>query len=127
MQAKRIGQSELELLQFIASRGQITLREASESFGAEKGYVRTTLQQMMERLRRKGFLDRKQQDGVFQYFSTEPREELQNSLVQRFVEGTLSGSVSPFVAYLNSRGAVSAEELVELKELVNKLEQENKK
>ncbi|MBS1724702.1 MAG: BlaI/MecI/CopY family transcriptional regulator [Armatimonadetes bacterium] len=123
---KRIGKSELELLQFIAKRGRVTLREASASFAVERGYARTTLQQMMERLRKKGFLDREQQDGVFRYFSVEPADSLQTSLVQHFVEGTLGGSVSPFVAYLNSRGAVSAQELDELRQLVEKLEQEEK-
>ncbi len=126
MLEKRIGKSELELLQFIAKRGRVTLREAFESFAVERGYVRTTLQQMMERLRKKGFLDREKEDRVFHYFSTEPADTLQTSLVQRFVEGTLSGSVSPFVAYLNSRGGVTEQELHELRRLVEKLEQEEK-
>jgi len=41
--------------------------------------------------------------------------------VGQFVERSLAGSVSPFVAYLAERGTVSAGELRELERLVAKL------
>jgi predicted transcriptional regulator len=41
--------------------------------------------------------------------------------VQTFVEKTLSGSVSPFVAYLTETAEVSAQELAELEQLVARL------
>jgi hypothetical protein len=46
--------------------------------------------------------------------------------VGAFVERTLQGSVSPFVAWLSRRGKVSDEELAALKKLVEKLQSTRK-
>jgi predicted transcriptional regulator len=46
--------------------------------------------------------------------------------VGSFVEKTLSGSVSPFVAWMSERGEVSDNELAELKALVNQLQSRRK-
>jgi predicted transcriptional regulator len=41
--------------------------QAAETFGWEHGLVITTVSQMMERLRKKGVLEREQVDGVWTY------------------------------------------------------------
>jgi predicted transcriptional regulator len=46
--------------------------------------------------------------------------------VDSFVEKTLSGSVSPFVAYLSERAQVSDAELAELEALVAQLQSRRK-
>ena len=76
---------------------------------------------MMERLRQKRHLDREQVDGVFRYSSLAPEEELLRGAVRTFVEKTLAGSVSPFVAYLSETAEVSESELAELEDLVARL------
>ena len=43
-------------------------------------------------------------------------------MVERFVERTLGGSVSPFVSYLADTAQVSEDELAELEELVSRLQ-----
>jgi predicted transcriptional regulator len=48
------------------------------------------------------------------------------SAVGSFVEKTLSGSLSPFVAYLSERAEVSDEELAELESLVAQLQSQRK-
>jgi predicted transcriptional regulator len=75
----------------------------------------------MERLRQKGHLDREQEDGVYRYFSPVPSGEVMRGAVRSFVEKTLSGSLSPFVAYLTETAEVSDSELAELEEMVARL------
>ena len=77
---------------------------------------------MMERLRAKGYLDRRQAEGVFHYVPRESSGELLHGVVRDFVERTLGGSVSPFVAYLTETEEVSDSELAELERLVAKLQ-----
>ncbi len=48
------------------------------------------------------------------------------SAVGSFVEKTLSGSVSPFVAWMSERGEVSDDELAELEALVTRLQSRRK-
>jgi predicted transcriptional regulator len=44
------------------------------------------------------------------------------SAIAQFVDRTLQGSVSPFVAYLSQRAQVSDDELAELEALVEQLQ-----
>jgi predicted transcriptional regulator len=124
-EAKNIGKGELEVLQFIHDRHPVTVREVAEHFAQSKGHVRTTILNVMERLRKKGFLVRRRAAGSFQYSPRERKADLFHSLVDQFVQSSLGGSVSPFVAYLVREAALSDEEIGQLKRLVAELEQKN--
>jgi predicted transcriptional regulator len=126
MKPKSIGDQELALLQYLAERGGASAGQAAEEFGAPRGLARSTVLTMMERLRAKGRLDRRQVDGVYQYTSPTGAGEVMRDVVKSFVEKTLGGSVSPFVTYLTEEAEVSAEDLAELEELVAKLQSKRK-
>lgn len=124
--AKSIGDQELTLLRYVAEQGEATVGEAAEGFGAPRGLARSTVLTMMERLRGKGYLERRQAEGVFRYSARETDGELLHGVVRDFVERTLGGSVSPFVAYLTETEEVSDVELAELERLVAKLHSRKK-
>jgi predicted transcriptional regulator len=126
MRPKTIGDQELALLQYVDDRGGATVGQAAEEFGAPRGLARSTVLTMMERLRAKGRLDRRQVDGVYQYFSPAPAGEVLQDVVRAFVEKTLGGSVSPVVTYLTGKAEVSDEELAELEGLVARLQSRKK-
>ena len=117
-----IGEQELALLRYVAEVGPVTVGEAAEAFGKERGITRTTCLNMMERLRNKKRLQRKKVDGVFRYSSPVSQGELLRGVVRQFVERSLDGSVSPFVHYLTQRTEVSDDELRELEKLVSRLQ-----
>jgi predicted transcriptional regulator len=118
MEAPRVGEQELALLQHLAEHGPASVGQVAERFGAPRELARTTVLTMMERLRRKRQLERRKVDGVFHYRLRLPARTFLRNLVERFVDGTLGGSVSPFVAYLAEREEVSERELAELEHLV---------
>ena len=126
MKPKSIGDQELALLQYLAERGGATVGEAAEEYGVPRGLARSTVLTMMERLRAKGRLDRRQVAGVYQYTSLAAAGEVMRGVVKSFVEKTLGGSVSPFVTYLTEEAEVSAADLAELEELVAKLHSQRK-
>jgi predicted transcriptional regulator len=105
----------------VAERGALTVAQVAEGFGEPRGLARSTVLTMMERLRRKGYLQRRRAGGVYRYASRVAAGELLRGAVRSFVERTLGGSVSPFVAYLAEGGEVSADELAELEALVERL------
>jgi predicted transcriptional regulator len=76
---------------------------------------------MMERLRHKGHLGRRQVGGLYHYFPRASAVELLREKIRGFVEQTLGGSLSPFVAYLSEEADVTSEELAELEGLVARL------
>lgn len=121
-----IGDQELALLQHVAERGGATVGEAAEEWGGAQGLARSTVLTMMERLRAKGHLARRQVKGVYRYSSPASSTELMRGVVGSFVEKTLGGSISPFAAYLAETTEVSAEELAELEAVVSKLQSQRK-
>ncbi len=127
MPGPSIGEQELALLRHIADRGQVSVGEAADEFGAARGLARSTVLTMMERLRGKGHLARQLVDGVYRYRARASSADLLKSAVQRFVERNLDGSVSPFLAYLSEPGRLSDEELAELEAIVTRLHAKRRK
>lgn len=117
-----IGDQELALLRHIADRGGVSVGAAADEFGAARGLARSTVLTMMERLRRKGYLARRLQDGVYVYRAGSSSADLLKGAVQRFVERSLDGSVSPFLAYLSDAPELSDAEVRELEQLVSRLQ-----
>ena len=123
---KSIGDQELVLLRYVAEQGSLTVGQAAEGFGAPRGLARSTVLTMMERLRKKGHLGRRQVDGVYQYAPrTAPGAAIRQA-VQTFVDKTLGGSISPFVTYLAERERLTEEEVAELETLLARLQRERK-
>jgi predicted transcriptional regulator len=123
MQRRRptIGDRELDLLRWIESRGEASVGEAADGFGGEHGLARSTVLTMMERLRAKGHLERHGAAGGYRYRVAVPARELARTAVARFVEGTLGGSLSPFVAYLAEHESLDARERAEVEALLERL------
>jgi predicted transcriptional regulator len=126
MASAPVGEQELALLHHLAERGAASVGEVAETFGRERGWARSTVLTMMERLRRKGLLTRRVIDGVYRYRAKSSAAALLTGAVRRFVERHLAGSVSPVVAYLTEATDVSDEDLKELKAIVRRLEAERR-
>ncbi|MNT77305.1 Penicillinase repressor [compost metagenome] len=109
-------------MQYVAEQGGATVGEVAAGFGEERGLARSTVLTMMERLRGKAYLQRRQVQGVYRYAATSGQESVVQGAVASFVEKTLQGSVSPFVAFMSHKAEVSDQELAELEALVAQLQ-----
>lgn len=117
-----LGASEAEVLTYIASHPGVTVGQVAQYFASAKGWVRTTLQTTMDRLLAKGLLRRQSGEGIARYESTMSSQNIREGLVSTFVEGTLGGSLSPFVAYLSGGANITEQDHAELKRLVEELD-----
>jgi predicted transcriptional regulator len=120
------GTQELEFLRYIAQHGPLSAGQVHEQLGDTLGLARTTVQTILERLRRKRHLSRRQKDGVYVYESAKSYEQVMTTTVGQFVDRALAGSISPFVAYLAERGTVTPAELAELRKIVKRLDAKEK-
>ena len=114
-----LGDQELTLLRYVTDHAPVTVREAAAKFGEPHGLARTTILTMMERLRTKGYLTRVKDAGAFEYVPVVAKKELMQGLVHDFVEKSLGGSLSPFVAYLTEAQRLSERELSDLRRLLD--------
>ncbi len=124
--ATALGPTELQVLRYLSGCHPLTVGMVADHFARTTGQARTTILTIMERLRAKGYLTRKRSGGIYRYSPVVASCDLLRELVKNFVDTTLAGSVSPFVAYLAEGGPVSDEDLDELKRLVRDLDRERK-
>ena len=103
--------------------------DAGGEGGAETGALRSELEQvrgerdqLMDRLRRKGFLSRKKVGGIYQYAPKVAKTALLERLVCDFVENTLGGSLTPFLVYLTRQAELTPAQLTDLKQIVDSLD-----
>lgn len=118
MQKSPLGELQLEVLRFLSDHGPLSVGEVAERFGEPRGLARTTVLTVMERLREKGYLSRRKEQGVFRYEPYAGKAALMRDLVHRFVETALEGSVSPFLAYLTQEKELTEEEIAALRQLL---------
>jgi predicted transcriptional regulator len=120
--SRNLGDQELALLTYVSDHGSVTAGEAMGGFGEVNGLARSTVETVLGRLHKKGFLLRKKEDGVFRYSPAQAPQEVMGGLVERFVEQTLGGSLAPLVTYFSRQGHLSKGEMDELRRLVQKLQ-----
>jgi predicted transcriptional regulator len=114
--------AEMEILQYVLENAPVTVRAVADHFGETKGLARTTVLTVMERLRQKGHLKRDEGPAGYLYSLDKPKPEVQRSLIAQFVERSLGGSLSPFVAYLADKAILDEAEMNEVNRLLKKLE-----
>jgi predicted transcriptional regulator len=122
-----LGEQELALLRYVIDHAPISVGEAAEDFGKARGLARTTVLTVMERLRKKGYLERaRDYGGAYRYSPCVSQAELLHALVGDFTERMLGGSVQPFVAYLAEEAVFSEDEMAALRKLVERLDENEK-
>lgn len=117
-----LGRLQAEVLRYVAENAPISVAEVAEHFASKSGKARTTILTVMEKLREKAYLVRKQSNGRYVYSPKQSTNEALRGIVKQFVNETLGGSVAPFVNYLSESGDLTGEELKELKNLIRRLE-----
>jgi predicted transcriptional regulator len=113
--------AEMEILQCVLDHAPVTVRDVADRMAQAKGLARTTVLTVMERLRQKGRLTRQESPSGYLYSPSAPKPDMQRGMVAEFVERSLGGSVSPFVAYLTERVELNADEMQALNGLLDKL------
>ena len=119
---QNIGRAEMEILHYITEHHPVTVRDVADHLAETKGHVRTTALNIMERLRKKGYLTRKKAEGLYQYSPSLPKGELLRNIVRDFVSKALGGSISPFVAYLADEAEMTEADIAKLRKVVRELE-----
>ena len=127
MMTPTLGAQELALLRHIANAGGATVGEVTDAFGTPRTLARSTVLTMMERLRKKGFLNRRLAGGVYRYQARASADEVTRGAIRRFIDRNLGGSVAPFVAYLSESADLTDAEIEELQDVVARLQSAKRK
>jgi predicted transcriptional regulator len=119
----RIGEQELDLLKFLQDKGGSSAKTVLSEFGEPRGLARTTIHTMLDRLTKKGFVEKDVYESGITYTAIKNKQDTLNSAIENFVKSTLDDSIQPLATYLADGRTITAEELEILKRLVKELEE----
>lgn len=114
--------SELEILQIIWDNGPSTVRFVNDKLNEQKKTGYTTTLKLMQIMLEKNFLGRNEKSRVHIYHTVVQKEEIQNQLLDRFLENAFSGSSHKLVMQVLGNHKPSRSELEEIKKLIKDLE-----
>lgn len=96
-----------------------SVAEIWEAIAARREVGRTTILNLVDRLEKRGWLARKKVEGVFRYTPTVSREDAAGNVAAEFVDAFFSGSASELVMSLLGSKKISADEVEQLRELLD--------
>lgn len=109
-----LGNLERQVLDVVWRRGETTVRDVVKALGETIAY--TTLMTTLDRLYKKGLLERRKDGRAFLYKAVVTREELEQGIAEDVIEGLLGAPrVEPVLACIVD--AVSERDLEALDEL----------
>jgi predicted transcriptional regulator len=123
---KRPTASELEILSVLWSRGPSTVRVIHEHLSAGKPTGYTTVLKMLQIMTGKDLVRRDEAQRAHVYRARIPQDRTQSQLVRELVDKAFAGSAASLVMHALSDKRASAEELAEIRELLDEMEGEAK-
>jgi predicted transcriptional regulator len=118
--------SELEILRVLWQRGPSTVREVYETINQVKATGYTTVLKLMQIMTEKGLVQRDEEQRAHVYEARFEQGETQRQLVGDLLERAFDGSAAKLLMHVLSDKKASAEELSEIRKLLDKYEREEK-
>ena len=120
-------ETELEILQLLWEHGPSTVRFINEKQNEEKEVGYTTSLKIMQIMAEKGMLEVNKDNRQHIYTPTIDESETKSRLLDGFLKKTFSGSASKLVMQTLGNHKPSKKELNEIKDLINKIENQQDK
>jgi predicted transcriptional regulator len=128
MKHNRPTESELEILEILWQTGSATVRQVNEELeykGKNVGY--TTTLKMMQIMTEKGLLSREMKGRTHIYSALIQAAATRNALIDRMANTAFGGSAMKMVLQALGNNKATPEELREIRDLIDKLENAQKK
>jgi predicted transcriptional regulator len=110
---------ELEILRVLWEQGPSSLGDVCAELRRQRDVATTTVATMLRVMLDKGLVRRKGESRGHRWSAAVTRSAAARSLVGKLVDGIFDGSAQRLVAHLVEGGQLSADELAELRSLIN--------
>ncbi len=114
--------AELEILNVLWQRGAATVREVHDELSARKATLYTTVLKMLQIMTEKGLVERDESQRAHLYRARLAQDETQRQLLNDLLARAFGGSASKLVMQALSSREASAEELTEIRALLDAFE-----
>lgn len=121
--AERISSAEHEIMEVLWRESPLTAAEVSDRVPAEKDWSIRTVKTLLSRLLAKGVLVHEEEGRRYLYRPAVAREDYVASESRRLLDRLFDGRVTPLVAQLAERDALSQRDIAEIEALLKALKQ----
>ena len=111
--------AELAILRVLWERGPSTVRQVHESLVRDRPTAYTTALKMLQIMTEKGLVQRDEKDRTHIYHPRLSQDQTQRQLVRDLVDRAFGGSASKLVLQALATRRASAEELTEIRNLID--------
>lgn len=119
--ADRVSESELQLLAALWDHAPQSATDLADSVGGANGWTLATVKTLIARLVQKGAVAASADGRRFLYTPLLARDAVVAQESERLVDRLLGGRVSPLVAHLAERAALSDEDIAEIEDIIRRL------
>ena len=116
--------SELDILRVLWARGPSTVREVQAELERERRVGYTTVLKLMQIMSEKGLVERNESERAHVYTAAIAEERTQRQLVSDLLDRAFGGSATKLMMQALATRKASAEELKQIRALLEKFEQE---
>ncbi len=112
--------SETEILRLVWQRDRATVQEVFDSLPSTRKIAYATVQTLLRRLEKKGYLKHKAQGKAHVFYPVVKREAVIKRSVSDFLDRLFGGDPVPLIQYLAEHGEIQAEDIERLKCFIDK-------
>ncbi len=116
--------AELAILQVLWQRGDCTVREVQDELSRRRPMGYTTVLKLLQIMVDKGLVTRDASQRTHVFTAREPQQHTQQQLVRDLITRAFRGSTRQLVMQALEAGEVSAEELAEIRKLIDQRTEE---
>lgn len=113
---------QMEIMEVVWDRGEVTVSEIWRELAARRAIARNTVQTTVVRLEQRGWLEHRDEGGVFRYTAARPRRAAVKGLMRRLVDTAFEGSVAGLVMALLENHKLSRDEADRLRSQIERAE-----
>jgi len=115
-----VSPAETEVLRIVWEIGKATVQEVCERLPAERKITYATVQTLLRRLEKKGYIEHERQGKAHVFLAAVKSEDVIRRTVGDFLDRLFGGDPVPLMQYLAEHGEIGADDIENLKELTNK-------
>ncbi len=115
----RISDGEWDLLEALWTRKRGTAREIADDLRPARGWARTTVKTMLERMDAKGLVKSRRVGNAVEYEPAVEVDEARRSAWRRFLGHAFGGAVAPALAFIATDARLSGRQKAALRRLLD--------
>ncbi len=120
MTRAKLGQVQLRIMQLLWKLKRASARELTDELNKTEPIAHSTVQTLLRQLEAKGSVNHEQDGRTFYFFPVVKEDKVKKSAARELIQGAFEGSVGGLVSYLLENEKVSADELAEIRKLIDK-------